>query len=139
LNQVILDTEYDLDSISIIASQLIQLNQKIMVFDAPMGAGKTTLIKEICKQLGSTDNFSSPTYQLVNEYVFSTGKIYHFDLYRLKTLEELLNIGFDDYINTTNYCLIEWPTLAEDYLQSDYIRVTISTLKNNRSIKIIKL
>jgi len=139
LNQVILDTEYDLDSISIIASQLIQLNQKIMVFDAPMGAGKTTLIKEICKQLGSTDNFSSPTYQLVNEYVFSTGKIYHFDLYRLKTLEELVSIGFEDYINTNNYCLIEWPTLAEDYLQSDYIRVTISTLKNNRSIKIIKL
>ena len=139
MNQVILDTEYDLDSISIIASQLIQLNQKIMVFDAPMGAGKTTLIKEICKQLGSTDNFSSPTYQLVNEYVFSTGKIYHFDLYRLKTLEELVSIGFEDYINTNNYCLIEWPTLAEDYLQSDYIRVTISTLKNNRSIKIIKL
>ena len=139
MNQVILDTEYDLDSISIIASQLIQLNQKIMVFDAPMGAGKTTLIKEICKQLGSTDNFSSPTYQLVNEYVFSTGKIYHFDLYRLKTLEELVSIGFEDYINTNNYCLIEWPTLAEGYLQSDYIRVTISTLKNNRSIKIIKL
>ncbi len=139
MNHLILDTEYDLDSISTIARHLIQLNQKIMVFDAPMGAGKTTLIKEICKQLGSVDNFSSPTYQLVNEYVFSTGKIYHFDLYRLKTLEELLNIGFDDYINTINYCLIEWPALAEDYLQSNYIKVTISMLKNSRSIKIIKL
>ena len=65
----LLNTQYTLNELTSVATQLIHLNKKILLFDAPMGAGKTTLIKEICLQLGSTDNFSSPTYQLVNEYL----------------------------------------------------------------------
>ncbi len=115
-----------------IATELISLNKKIILFDAPMGAGKTTLIKEMCKQLGSMDNFSSPTYQLVNEYNYLNGKIYHFDLYRLKNIHELLDIGFEDYAYSNNYCFIEWPELAEKFLISNFLKVKLTLNSNNR-------
>src|ERR1700746_2977516 len=72
--------------------------RKIILFYGEMGSGKTTLIKEICRQLGVTGSMSSPTYALVNEYNSSKGKIYHFDLYRVKNLEECLDIGMEEYL-----------------------------------------
>ena len=134
----LLNTQYTLNELTSVATQLIHLNQKILLFDAPMGAGKTTLIKEICLQLGSTDNFSSPTYQLVNEYLYPNGKIFHFDLYRLKTLNELLDIGFEDYISQNNYCLIEWSALAEQFLKSDFLKINITTQQNIRYLSATK-
>ena len=104
-----------------------------------MGSGKTTLIKEICKALGSTDHMSSPTFSIVNEYKYTGGKIFHFDLYRLKNLEELLDIGFEDYVYSQNYCLIEWPQLAERYLQNQFIKINISTSENIRYLRASKV
>ena len=138
MEEIFLNKRYTLESLISVATQLLQLNHKIILFDAPMGAGKTTLIKEICVQLGSTDNFSSPTYQLVNEYVFPKGKIYHFDLYRLKSINELLDIGFEDYIYSNHYCFIEWPSLAEAFLKTDFVKINISVQQNSRYLSATK-
>jgi len=99
-----------------------------------MGSGKTTLIKALCKELGCRDEASSPTYAIVNEY-HGEQLIYHFDLYRLKDEEELMDIGFSDYIESGAYCLIEWPELALPFLDS-YISVDISVNElGERNIK----
>jgi tRNA threonylcarbamoyladenosine biosynthesis protein TsaE len=94
-------------------------NARIFLVNGPMGSGKTTLIKALCEELGSEDNFSSPTFSIVNEYQSPAGKIYHFDLYRIKTSEELLDLGAEEYFSSGNYCFIEWPELAEELLDKE--------------------
>ena len=107
-------------------------NEKVFLFDAPMGAGKTTFIKSLCEFLGTTDTISSPTYSIVNEYYTNLkGKVFHFDLYRLKSEQELFELGFEDYIRSDNYVFIEWPEKALPYLDS-YLRIIINTENNNR-------
>lgn len=86
-------------------------NHKTILFQGEMGAGKTTLIKSLCESLGVEDEVSSPTYALVNEYESPSGIIYHFDLFRLKSIEEALDLGIEDYLNSGSLCLIEWPEL----------------------------
>jgi tRNA threonylcarbamoyladenosine biosynthesis protein TsaE len=82
-----------------------------------MGAGKTTLIKEICKELGSDDSISSPTFSIVNEYItLNNDTIYHFDFYRINSIEEAYNIGIEDYFYTDAWCLIEWPSVIKNLL-----------------------
>jgi tRNA threonylcarbamoyladenosine biosynthesis protein TsaE len=98
---------------------------KVFVFEAEMGAGKTTFIKQLCKELDSKDNFSSPTYAIVNEYDSPVGKLYHFDLYRIKNEEELYDLGFNEYLDSANYSFIEWPEKAEDLLPKNHILVKI--------------
>lgn len=98
----------------------------IIAFYGKMGAGKTTFIKALCQQLGVTDTVTSPTFAIVNEYL--DGKqnpIYHFDFYRIRRPEEVLDIGFEDYIGSGCLCLIEWPEMIEDYLPDDIMRVYI--------------
>lgn len=112
-------------------------NEKTVLFYAPMGAGKTTLIKELCKTLGSTDNFSSPTYGIVNEYAYPNGKIFHFDLYRLTSLEELLDIGVEDYLASNDYCFFEWAELAENLVDTG-VKVEISLSGNIRYLHAAK-
>ena len=107
---------------------------KVFAFNGEMGVGKTTFIKELSKILDSKDDFSSPTYSIVNEYSSQKGKIFHFDLYRLKDTEELLDIGFEEYVNSGNYCFIEWPQLAEPLLPVPYVRIVINQNENNRYI-----
>jgi tRNA threonylcarbamoyladenosine biosynthesis protein TsaE len=117
-----------LESLPVVAKELLQTfkDDRLFFFDAQMGAGKTTLIKELCKQLGSEDNFSSPTYSIVNEYQIPGGHIFHFDLYRLKNKEELFDIGFEDYLKMNTYCFIEWPHLAKDLLMDGaHVKVAI--------------
>lgn len=107
-------------------------NQRVLLFDAPMGLGKTTFIKSICNYLGVTDTISSPTYSIVNEYhTESKLKIFHFDLYRLKSVEELFELGFDEYLSSGNYLFIEWPKMSESFLES-YLRIIIKIENNNR-------
>ncbi len=89
---------------------------KIFTLTGNLGAGKTTMVKAFGKILGSNDPITSPTFSLVNEYMIPSGKIYHFDLYRIKNKEELLNIGFDEYIDSGSYCFIEWPEISETEL-----------------------
>lgn len=114
--------------------ELIDLagNIKVFAFKGEMGSGKTTFIKQLCLSLGSGDNFSSPTYSIVNEYRSSKNKIYHFDFYRIKTVSEIINIGFEDYIFSGNYCFIEWPEIAESLLTKPYLSIVIDHRQNNR-------
>jgi tRNA threonylcarbamoyladenosine biosynthesis protein TsaE len=105
--------------------------QKIVCFIGEMGAGKTTLIKEICKFLGVAQNSSSPTYSIVNEYLDGKGNtIYHFDLYRIKSTKELFDIGFDDYLFSGYLCLIEWPQIATQYID-EYLEVSIDKIDDS--------
>lgn len=99
---------------------------KIIAFYAEMGAGKTTLIKEICKQLNCVSNVTSPTFAIVNEYkTHKNNSVFHFDFYRLTSIKEIIDIGFEEYINSGNYCFIEWPELAEPLLPIDCKKIKI--------------
>lgn len=118
-----------LNNLPEVAKAIIQLSQKhkLVAFYGQMGAGKTTLIKQICAQLGVMQEVSSPTFALVNEYETSTQQIvYHFDFYRIKNLEEVYDIGYEDYFYSNNLCLMEWPENIEQLLQNeDVLKVHI--------------
>jgi tRNA threonylcarbamoyladenosine biosynthesis protein TsaE len=99
---------------------------RVFAFHGDLGAGKTTLIKAMGQELGVADAMSSPTFALVNEYRSGTGDpVYHFDLYRLKDAAELDAIGFSEYVDSGNYCFIEWPQLAEELLPPGTLHVTL--------------
>ena len=120
-----------------IASQLINFSgdRKVFLFEGEMGSGKTTIIKAICNYLGINEGLSSPTYSIVNEYLTNMGKqVYHFDLYRLKDLQECLDIGMEDYLDSGNYCFIEWPQIAEKIYPENVVRVKIQSEENKRII-----
>jgi tRNA threonylcarbamoyladenosine biosynthesis protein TsaE len=107
--------------------------KKIFCFYGELGAGKTTLIKEICKQLGVKDSGSSPTFSLINEYDAGSGKVlYHFDLYRLKTEAEIFDIGYEEYLFSGNYCFIEWPEKIEKLLPKDVVKIRIEVNGSER-------
>lgn len=135
--EIKVNSEYELSEA---AKQLLDFagENKTILFYGAMGAGKTTLIKELCRILGSEDHFSSPSYSIVNEYKCPAGKIFHFDLYRLKNATELLDIGIDDYLYSGNYCFFEWPNLAEVFLDDKFISVTIKVEENIRYIRAAK-
>lgn len=99
----------------------------VFAFYGKMGAGKTTFIKALCQALGVTDTVNSPTFSIVNEYrADHTGElIYHFDFYRIKKLDEVYDMGYEDYFYSGAVCLIEWPELIEELLPGDAVRVTI--------------
>ena len=105
---------------------------RIFAFYGAMGAGKTTFIKAICRELGSSDYVTSPTFALINEYSTDNGSvIYHFDFYRIKKLEEAFDLGYEDYIYSGNYCLIEWPEMIEQLLPEGIVEVRICETDNN--------
>lgn len=106
-------------------------DRKIVAFDAPMGAGKTTFISEVCRQLGVQDDISSPTFAIVNEYDGTADRIYHFDLYRLDDIEEVRDMGFEDYIDSGSLCLLEWPDIAAHLLPADAATVSIRVNDDN--------
>ena len=98
-----------------------------------MGVGKTTLIKEICKQLGALDNISSPTFSLVNEYQTKNNEsIFHFDFYRIEEEEEALDMGIDDYFYNNDWCLIEWPENVENLLPLEAVEIHLSVLEDGQ-------
>jgi tRNA threonylcarbamoyladenosine biosynthesis protein TsaE len=109
--QTKLEIIFSKEQLSEVSTQLLQhfIKYKIYTFRGNLGAGKTTFITSLCQILGSTDDISSPTFSIINEYHCDYGKIYHFDLYRIKNLEEALDIGFEEYLYSHNYCFIEWP------------------------------
>jgi len=116
------------------AKQVLQNygNFRIFAVYGQMGAGKTTFIKELCAQLHCTDAVSSPTYALVNEYSAHNSTIYHLDLYRLKNIDEALDIGITDYLNRNSYCFIEWPELIEPLLNPDEtVSIHLSVISGN--------
>lgn len=99
---------------------------KVFAFYGKMGAGKTTFIKALCEVLGVKDVITSPTFAIINEYTDGNDNpIYHFDFYRIKKLEEVYDMGYEDYFYSGNLCLLEWPELVEDILPENVIKVTI--------------
>ena len=118
----------DLDHINEAAKEFIKNMGKgnVFAFYGKMGAGKTTFIKAVCEELGVEDVITSPTFAIVNEYTDGQGNpIYHFDLYRIKKLDEVFDMGYEDYIDSGHLCLMEWPELIEDILPDDATKVTI--------------
>ena len=108
---------------------------KVFAFYGQMGAGKTTFIKAVCEELGVSDVITSPTFAIVNEYTASV-PVYHFDFYRIKKLEEVYDMGYEDYFYSGSLCFIEWPELIEELLPEDAVRVTISEERDGtRSIE----
>ena len=116
-----------LDNLNKTANQLIQLSGScnVWLINGEMGAGKTTLIKAICTELGVEDNVTSPTFSIINEYKSTTEPVYHFDFYRVNTLEEALKAGVEDYFYSGHYCFIEWPEIILPILPSQYLIVNI--------------
>ncbi|MEZ5197486.1 MAG: tRNA (adenosine(37)-N6)-threonylcarbamoyltransferase complex ATPase subunit type 1 TsaE [Bacteroidales bacterium] len=103
-------------------------DSRVFAFDGEMGAGKTTFIKSICDFLGVKDVVTSPTFAIINVYKTNgDAEVFHFDLYRLKSIEEFFDIGYEDYFYGDSYCFIEWPEKVEEYLPDGTIRVNIDT------------
>ena len=116
------------EELSEVSDFLISLRQEaeVIAFYGSMGAGKTTLIKNLCHRMGVTDEVNSPTFAIVNEYVTEEGEpVYHFDFYRIKKIEEAYDIGYDNYFYSGSLCLIEWPEMIESLLPEKYVRVDI--------------
>ena len=116
------------DELQPIAARLIDFHKdkRIFAFHGEMGAGKTTFIKTICEYLQVSDTVSSPTFAIVNEYVTSdSGIVYHFDLYRIKAWTEMLEIGYEEYFYSGNYCLLEWPEKIVNLLPEETVHVDI--------------
>lgn len=122
----------------VIAQIFKQLGKStIIVFDGEMGSGKTTLIKGICSFLKVSDNITSPTYGLVNEYQsYDKKTIYHFDFYRINHIEEAFDIGIDEYLNSGNLCLIEWADKIIDLLPPHYLKINITVNGDVRNYQI---
>lgn len=97
-----------------------KFNHKILLLKGNLGAGKTTFTKYILEKMGSTDPVSSPTYAIVNEYHVANGNVYHFDLYRLKNMDDVFDIGIDDYLDSAVFTIIEWPEVFENHLSEPY-------------------
>jgi tRNA threonylcarbamoyladenosine biosynthesis protein TsaE len=117
-----------LEGLKPIAESLMEFHKdkRIFAFHGEMGAGKTTFIKSICGYLKVTDTVSSPTYAIVNEYFTEdSNSVFHFDLYRLKSWTEMLEIGYEDYFYGGNYCLLEWPEKIVNLLPEETVHVSI--------------
>lgn len=111
---------------------------KVFAFYGKMGAGKTTFIKAVCEELGVDDVITSPTFAIVNEYQSATtgDSIYHFDFYRIKKLDEVYDMGYEDYFYSGSLCFLEWPELIEDLLPEDATKVTIEASEDgSRTIR----
>lgn len=119
----------------VVDSILPELKRNILLLKGNLGAGKTTFTQFLLKDLGSEDEVNSPTYSIVNEYSSSKGKIYHFDLYRLKNIEEVYDIGIEEYLDNAFLCIIEWPEVYEDELYGlNYHSMSINNTGENREI-----
>ena len=116
-----------------VAANLIRQfpNNRVFALYGKMGAGKTTFIQAICSVLGSSDNVTSPTFAIINEYkTLDNSSIFHFDFYRIEDLEEAYDLGYEDYIYGGNYCFIEWPEMIEPLLPEKIIKVKITVGDN---------
>ena len=139
MKEIVVNNLYELDQV---ASELLNhiSDRRIIAFIGKIGAGKTTFIKAICKHLGVNDVVNSPTFSIINEYQnHSTNQfIYHFDLFRINTIREALELGIEDYFQSGLLCLIEWPEIISSLLPDATVFVTISELPdlNSRLIHI---
>ena len=134
-----------IDQIGAAAREFINTigDRRVFAFYGKMGAGKTTFIKAVCEELGVDDVITSPTFAIVNEYTVGpqhtapVEKVFHFDFYRIKQLEEVYDMGYEDYFYSGALCFIEWPELIEELLPDDAVRVSIDELPDgSREIRV---
>lgn len=125
---------FSIDQLEEVAQKIIANNpKKVILFHGEMGVGKTTLIKQLCRNLGVTDATSSPTFSLVNEYQTTNNQlVYHFDFYRLNKEEEALDMGIDDYLYSGNWCFIEWADKIPNLIPEIHSVITISLLPDGK-------
>jgi len=126
-----------LDELSTIALKIIEckMEERVFAIKGKMGAGKTTLIKAFCDVLEVEDVVSSPTFALVNEYHTDKGSpVFHFDFYRVKKIEEVFDIGYEEYFFSNEYCFIEWPEIVRELLPESYVYINIEVGKNEERI-----
>ena len=128
MKELIIDS---LDGLKEVAKEVVESldNRNVVAFCGTMGAGKTTLISAIMEHLGSDDTVTSPTFALVNQYDTAEGDtVYHFDFYRINRIEEVFDMGYEEYFYSGDLCLIEWPELIENLLPEDAMVVRIEVL-----------
>ncbi len=132
--------KFQLNQLSKVATNVLKnIEKNIVLISGEMGAGKTTLIKEVLKGLNVVDNISSPTFSIINEYKTSNDDIiYHIDLYRIKNISEIEGIGLFEYLESGNSCFIEWGDIIEEIIDSDFNKFIISKENDSRIIKKIK-
>jgi tRNA threonylcarbamoyladenosine biosynthesis protein TsaE len=124
-----------------IASKILEFkgDRTVISFDGQLGAGKTTLIKELCLSLGVEDNVTSPSFAIINEYQDGNDNpVYHFDFYRIKDVEEALDIGAEEYFYSGHLCLVEWPSKAEELIPEDSVSIEIEVTGHNSRIFYLK-
>ena len=129
-----METVFSLDEINEVAQKILSQNpKKVILFNGNMGVGKTTLIKSLAKNLGVNDATSSPTFSLVNEYQIANNQyIYHFDVYRLKSETEALDMGIDEYLYSGNWCFIEWAENIPNLIPDEHSTITIEQLPDGK-------
>jgi tRNA threonylcarbamoyladenosine biosynthesis protein TsaE len=130
--KILFKTDYSLDDLPLIASSLIKqglFSYPLCILAGDLGAGKTTLVKSVIQSLDHPDQVTSPTFSLVNEYGPTENPIFHLDLYRLRSREEAIDIGFEEYLDK-GFCFIEWSDLVIDLLPEKYCRIEIENLGN---------
>ncbi|MDA7549632.1 tRNA (adenosine(37)-N6)-threonylcarbamoyltransferase complex ATPase subunit type 1 TsaE [Flavobacteriaceae bacterium] len=134
-----MEFNFNLQDLTYIAKEILRnVPNKTLLFYGTMGVGKTTLIKELSKQLGVTDVINSPTFSLVNEYEIMNDKIYHFDFYRIKSEEEALDIGIEDYFFSGHWNLIEWPENISNLLPPNSTKIEMNKNQNGtRTLNIV--
>lgn len=133
--------EYGVEQIREVAQFLLDElgDTPVWLFDAPMGAGKTTLIKVLCHLLGVEEVTSSPTFAIINEYHTDRGEaVYHIDAYRLETHDDLRNIGATDYLHSGDYCFVEWPALFTPFLPDEVVRLRIEVIGDRRRLTLLE-
>ena len=133
---------HSVDELAEVARRLLAefAADRFFAFFGKMGVGKTTLIKEICAELGVEDNVCSPTFAIVNEYSDREGEpVYHFDFYRLKSVAEAYDIGYEEYFYSGCYCFTEWTEKIEELLPERYVRVEIEERNGIRTLKANKI
>ena len=132
--------KFQLNQLSKVATNVLKnIEKNIVLISGELGAGKTTLIKEVLKGLNVVDNISSPTFSIINEYKTSNDDIiYHIDLYRIKNINEIEGIGLFEYLESGNSCFIEWGDIIEEIIDSDFNKFIISKENDSRIIKKIK-
>lgn len=129
-----------LDTIQEAAKAFLEVVNKpaVVSFKAPMGSGKTTFIKAVCRELGVTENITSPTFAIINEYIGKTDEpIYHFDCYRIKDINEAYDIGFEDYFYSGSYCFVEWPDKIDQILPNKMVEVEIKV--NEKGLRQVEI
>jgi tRNA threonylcarbamoyladenosine biosynthesis protein TsaE len=131
-----MNIEFSLTEINEAAAQVLAQNpKKVILFNGEMGAGKTTFIKAFSKLLGVNDTMSSPTFSLVNEYqTIQNQKVFHFDVYRIKSEDEALDMGIEEYLYSGNWCFIEWSEKIPNLIPEEYSLITIKMLANGNRL-----